>query len=839
MALARLVNGGFFLLTAAYCLLTYNAFAYRQFVKPHLVTWLTDFVVWHHVGYWACLAITALTLRWAPGMGRGSAVGRAYLATASLVGVALAFRPILPQVENDWRGLVLALVALAFPAWVAVADHLAAPPQTRLTPSSRIRVFLAGLLAGGVVWAAQTVAAPWRADRAGDIPLTLVDLTFGVATSAVAHLVAFVTLAALVVAVLAVTRSVAGEWAEYWAMAGLAALGITWVWVRVIFSALAFTGPVAWAVGSSVAITLTAIWSAMAQLNVSCDERPTAVDRWLTPLGGAGSRSLAAVALVATPVVAAGAVIAVEPVDWDFLLQKVCVALMWAVAFGYAYLTLPDCRAGWRLLAGPPVLAALLVGGRVVAEPAFAASGSYTGFVPTFVLEGYAAVDPSFRLIEDSWRRTVPEDAAFYRVLRAHSAIQHVDVEPVSVDLVPTITPAHESKPHVFVFVVDSLRQDYLAPYNARVHFTPSIARFAAESVVFERAFTRYGGTGLSVPALWSGSMLLHKQYVTPFGPMNALLKLIDAKGYQPIVSLDSVMAPLLAPTDGERDTPSLRDVPDFIELDRDVPIVDYDLCRTLDELRQVVPRRLSGGRSAFVYTLPQNLHISRVRSKPVPPDRDYTGFVAPVAAELERIDACFGSFLDHLRREGLYDDSVIVLTADHGDSLGEWLRWGHSYTMFPEVVRIPLIVHLPPPVRDRFSWEAARVALSTDITPSLYALLGHQPLDRGPLFGRSLFQPREAASGHRAAEPATTGRSPDEPHLLASSYGAVYAVLRDNGRFVYIADGVNQREYAYDLGGATPLRIGVTPRTRAENRSFIHAQLDALARMYRFQPAP
>ena len=78
--------------------------------------------------------------------------------------------------------------------------------------------------------------------------------------------------------------------------------------------------------------------------------------------------------------------------------------------------------------------------------------------------------------------------------------------------------------------LVDSLRRDYLSPYNPKVTFTPATQAFAEESVVFERAFTRYGATGLSVPALWAGGMLLHKQYIKPFAPMNALEKLLDLK---------------------------------------------------------------------------------------------------------------------------------------------------------------------------------------------------------------------------------------------------------------------------------------------------------------------
>ena len=81
--------------------------------------------------------------------------------------------------------------------------------------------------------------------------------------------------------------------------------------------------------------------------------------------------------------------------------------------------------------------------------------------------------------------------------------------------------------------MVDSLRRDYLSPDNPRVTFTPAFDQFAREEFAFQRAFTRYGGTGLSMPAIWAGSMILHKEYVQPFQPMNALEKLITVNGYR------------------------------------------------------------------------------------------------------------------------------------------------------------------------------------------------------------------------------------------------------------------------------------------------------------------
>lgn len=311
--------------------------------------------------------------------------------------------------------------------------------------------------------------------------------------------------------------------------------------------------------------------------------------------------------------------------------------------------------------------------------------------------------------------------------------------------------------------------------------------------------------------------MLFHKQYVTPFAPMNALMRLLDARGYQRVMSMDSVVAQIF-PADAAH-----------VELDRGVPIVDYNLCRTLEELRGTIGQARQGGSPLFVYTLPQNLHIAQVRSKPVPPGRSYPGFVNPVAAEVERMDACFGRFVEDLRQAGLYDDSVIVLTADHGDSLGEARRWGHSYTMFPEVVRVPLIVHLPSRLRSRVRADPGAVALTTDLTPTLYALMGHAPADLGPLFGRPLFRARMDAPD----------APPAGPWLLASSYGAVYAVVSNRGRALYIADGVNDRDYAFDLSDDVAVRLGVTEQARADGRSFIRGEIERLAHLYRFDGAP
>jgi arylsulfatase A-like enzyme len=213
---------------------------------------------------------------------------------------------------------------------------------------------------------------------------------------------------------------------------------------------------------------------------------------------------------------------------------------------------------------------------------------------------------------------------------------------------------------------------------------------------------------------------------------------------------------------------------------------------------------------------------------KPKPAANAYPGFFAPVAAAVKKMDGCFGEFVQYLKSNGMYDDSIVILTSDHGDSLGDRGQWGHAYTIFPEVMRVPLIVHLPEWLRSKVETDLSRVALSADITPTLYELLGYQPADLGSLYGSPLFVARGGRLSDRRRGPV----------LLASSYGSVYGMLRHNGRFLYIANAIEGRDYAYDLSSnEIGERVQVTAAMRTLNWRLIREEVAKLAAQYHFTP--
>ena len=249
---------------------------------------------------------------------------------------------------------------------------------------------------------------------------------------------------------------------------------------------------------------------------------------------------------------------------------------------------------------------------------------------------------------------------------------------------------------------------------------------------------------------------------------------------------------------------------------------------QTLHELEGKLTAGLGDRQPLLVHTRAMNLHVSKLTQREGAPDAAFGEFHPAAAAAVQRLDGCFGRFVAFLKEQRLYEDSIVILTSDHGDSLGESKRWGHAYTIFPEIVRIPLLVHIPSRLRAQFTADLDAASFLTDLTPSLYTLLGYHVEPHDWPQGRSLFVPPGADTSWRRREPA----------FIASSYGPVYGVLRDNGRLLYIADGVNTRDYAYDISGLKPIRVGVTTAMRTADRALIHERIAALASLYHFTPA-
>jgi arylsulfatase A-like enzyme len=488
--------------------------------------------------------------------------------------------------------------------------------------------------------------------------------------------------------------------------------------------------------------------------------------------------------------------------DWGMTVQKLLVLASWTGAFVFVR-ALPNRRSARAALAGgvAVVLATALTTSAVSARGSASVGSSDTA--TPLAVERYAMIDPSLALVLDVVRPIVT-DHEFYSLLWYAGEVTNKNIPAVPLRIVPALAAPAAKPPNVVVVVVDSLRPDYLGAYNpSAVDFTPAITAFARENIVMRRAFAAYGGTALSEPSIWAGGLVPRFNYVQPFAEMNNLERLARAANYRRYISLDKIIRTTSGDTSGVSNLDPHLDDPGSKEQQ-----FKFDLCSTTEEFRRRLQSDRADARPIFMYTQPQNLHL-RVLANEFPNFKgvEVSGeeFFQPAVSALRRVDACFGQLLEALKREKLYDQSIIVFTSDHGDAYGEDGRFGHAFYLAPETIRIPLILHVPPSLRQGRVWDETAIAFATDITPTLFELLGAGYAPTTPIIGRPLLA---------ASKQQLESRMRDV-YLVQSSYSRAYGLIDREASWLYAANANQAREDLYDMRTGRTMNISATDRLR------------------------
>jgi len=92
---------------------------------------------------------------------------------------------------------------------------------------------------------------------------------------------------------------------------------------------------------------------------------------------------------------------------------------------------------------------------------------------------------------------------------------------------------------------------------------------------------------------------------------------------------------------------------------------------------------------------------------------------------EIEYLDENFGKLLAKLDAEGLYDNTVIVLTADHGEEFGEHGGFWHGLTLYDEQIRVPLVIKWAKNGEHAQRGADSGIARLIDVGPTLLGVAG------------------------------------------------------------------------------------------------------------------
>jgi len=163
--------------------------------------------------------------------------------------------------------------------------------------------------------------------------------------------------------------------------------------------------------------------------------------------------------------------------------------------------------------------------------------------------------------------------------------------------------------------------------------------------------------------------------------------------------------------------------------------------------------------------------------------------------------DHGFQLMIDELKQRGIYEDCLIIVTADHGEAMFQHGQWGHNDTLFDEMVQVPLLVRFPGKLGDGRARGVRRDELASimDIVPSVCQWLDLAPPEL--VDGRSLA---ELIAGQADAatfdDRALRLRDHGEPPSLALRTEATKAILQR----VYddvTHERLDDRMAFYDLG--------------------------------------
>jgi arylsulfatase A-like enzyme len=364
-------------------------------------------------------------------------------------------------------------------------------------------------------------------------------------------------------------------------------------------------------------------------------------------------------------------------------------------------------------------------------------------------------------------------------------------VAPLPPAPVATLAPG---APNVLLIMVDTLRADHLGVYGSTRVKTPHVDRLAADGITYTQAFAPASWTRPSVASILTGLYpsshgAVHKAD-TLRDSVVTLAEAMGAGGYRTVGFPNNVnvsasfnfqqgfgefeyLAPALFFGASEEATKlTLYGILRLVRerfLSRSISVYHY--YQPAEVVTPVVTRWLDGLRADerfFMYAHfmdphdPYMVHpfngegYARV-ALPNPPPEMAARLREVYEGEVTYLDEHLGVLFEELRRRGLYDRTVIVLTADHGEEFHEHGGWWHGTTLYDEQINVPLIIK-PAAGGSRGAAVTALVS-GVDIAPTVLAaaglpvppaMQGHVlPVDGGPVPPRDTVFAEEDFEGN------------------------------------------------------------------------------------------
>lgn len=283
-------------------------------------------------------------------------------------------------------------------------------------------------------------------------------------------------------------------------------------------------------------------------------------------------------------------------------------------------------------------------------------------------------------------------------------------------------------RPNILIVTIDTLRADHVGAYGASFAHTPALDRLAAEGL---RCLDAIAAAPITMP---SHASLLTGLYPPAHGVHDngtaalprdvvTLADRLSGAGYSTHAFISAVVLSRLYGLDKGFSTYDddlwSEDAP------RLFMIRERTARRTADRFVEWFAQwtRAQGPASASPAPFFTWVHFFDPHQPHEAGPEDRQGAASPYDAEVTAADRGVGRLIDTLRDAGALDDTIVIVTSDHGESLGEHGEATHAIFVYDATVRVPLIVRYPRAFTAGAVYDGP--VRHIDIVPTLLAMLG------------------------------------------------------------------------------------------------------------------
>lgn len=321
--------------------------------------------------------------------------------------------------------------------------------------------------------------------------------------------------------------------------------------------------------------------------------------------------------------------------------------------------------------------------------------------------------------------------------------------------------------PNIILIVMDAVRAKHLSCYGYHRPTTPHLEQFARKCVVYETAISAAGWSLPSHASIFTGlypskhgAHDQHKYLLPEYPTMASILR---SYGYHtrafchnayvgPATGLNRGFETFN--TDSRNIPPLLKKITDKFDngLARLRKQQDFGARQTNQKIFSALRRLHSGPRPFFMfvhyeephapYRPPRNFNrylpegVSEQQAMQVNQDQwayftnpsimselDFEILKALYDGEITYVDMRINQVLSWLEQFNILDHTMVIITADHGDNIGDHQMMGHAYCLYDTLVHVPLIIHYPAGTAG--PQRVSRQVQTLDLLPTILTLLG------------------------------------------------------------------------------------------------------------------